>query len=97
MGMVFVFSKWFQLTLQAYLLATANPIYKAVAQRIHAMYFLGTPHRGADSAQVARVARSLSGQGVKSYVDELVPGSLALNVCSPSFISFPLSGLTSSM
>jgi hypothetical protein len=44
------------------------------------MYFLGTPHRGADSAQIARIIRYAAGHGSKAYLDDLVPGSGALNV-----------------
>ncbi|CAI4213378.1 unnamed protein product [Parascedosporium putredinis] len=40
---------------KAYLLATRDPIYKDIARRIHTMFFLGTPHRGADSAHTAKV------------------------------------------
>jgi hypothetical protein len=44
------------------------------------MYFLGTPHRGADAAQVARIVRYSAGHSGKAYLDDLVPRSNALNV-----------------
>lgn len=64
------------------MVATRDPTYKALAQRIQTMYFLGTPHRGADAAQLARIARFSAGHGTKAFLDDLVPGSAALNVCS---------------
>ncbi|EAQ90261.1 hypothetical protein CHGG_02196 [Chaetomium globosum CBS 148.51] len=36
----------------AYLLALNDSIYKRIGNRIHTTYFLGTPHRGADLAQI---------------------------------------------
>ncbi|KAK4175293.1 hypothetical protein QBC36DRAFT_347212 [Triangularia setosa] len=35
------------------------------------MYFLGTPHRGADSAQFTKLLRYVAGNGMKSFVDDL--------------------------
>lgn len=66
---------------QAYLLATRDPIYHAVADRIHSIFFLASPHRGADSAQL--LSRFLSAavfQGGKAFVNELFPGSGTLQV-----------------
>ncbi|KAK3296669.1 uncharacterized protein B0H64DRAFT_106611 [Chaetomium fimeti] len=65
---------------KAYLLAVNDPTYKSISHRIHTMYFLGTPHRGADSAQITRTIRYAAGHGSKAYIDDLVPGSGALNV-----------------
>ena len=43
------------------------------------MYFLGTPHRGADSAEVLHTIQSVT-TGSKSYVAELMPGAGTLQV-----------------
>lgn len=42
---------------KAYLLALHDPLYNGIFKRIHAMYFLGTPHRGADSVQFTKLLR----------------------------------------
>lgn len=44
------------------------------------MLFLGTPHRGADSASVARLVRQSAGYGSKAFLDDLIPGSGTLDV-----------------
>ncbi|KAH6637293.1 Alpha/Beta hydrolase protein [Chaetomium tenue] len=71
---------------KAYLLALNDDfIYKRIGHRIHTMYFLGTPHRGADLAQIVRIIRYSAGHGSKAYVDDLVPGSEALNQINDEF------------
>ncbi|KAI0139839.1 WD40 repeat-like protein [Xylariaceae sp. FL1272] len=61
---------------KAYLLAMRNDTYKDIASRVHTMYFLGTPHRGSDSAAYLQVYLSLPlPTGLKSYVKELMPDS----------------------
>jgi hypothetical protein len=66
---------------QAYLLARGNPLYQHLERRIHSIYFLATPHRGADSAQtLSRLLASSLIYGSKTYVDELIPGSAMLQV-----------------
>jgi hypothetical protein len=72
------------LTPQAYLLARQDPIYADIAKRIHSLYFLGTPHRGADSSAFVTTLISMSiGSGSKAFVKELVPGSGTLQVIFP--------------
>ncbi|KAH6849741.1 hypothetical protein B0I37DRAFT_369747 [Chaetomium sp. MPI-CAGE-AT-0009] len=70
---------------KAYLLAVNDPTYKSVGHRIHTMYFLGTPHRGSDSAQIARIIRYSTGHGSKAYINDLVPGSAVLNQINDEF------------
>jgi hypothetical protein len=66
---------------KAYLLARRNPIYQEFAGRIHSMYFLATPHRGADTAQtLARLLASSIFYGSKTFVSELSPKSAMLQV-----------------
>jgi hypothetical protein len=66
---------------QAYLLARRDPIYREFAERIHSMYFLATPHRGADSAQtLTRLLASSIFYGSKTFVNELSPRSSMLQV-----------------
>lgn len=64
---------------QVYLLARQDPAYNNIANRIHSLFFLGTPHRGADSAQLlANVVSAAVGQ--KAYVNDLIPSSGFLQV-----------------
>ncbi|KAK1719403.1 uncharacterized protein BDZ83DRAFT_585306, partial [Colletotrichum acutatum] len=65
---------------KAYLIATRDPNYETIGKRIHTMLFLGTPHRGADSASVARLLRQSAGYGSKAFLDDLIPGSGTLDV-----------------
>jgi hypothetical protein len=66
---------------KAYLLARRDPIYADIANRIHSLYFLGTPHRGADSSASLTTLISMSiGSGSKTFVKELIPGSGTLQV-----------------
>ncbi|KAK1704979.1 hypothetical protein BDP67DRAFT_605622, partial [Colletotrichum lupini] len=65
---------------KAYLIATRDPNYETIGKRIHTMLFLGTPHRGADSASVARLVRQSAGYGSKAFLDDLIPGSGTLDV-----------------
>ena len=68
---------------QAYLLATRDPTYHGIASRIHTIYFLATPHRGADSAQFVKLVRHPAVYGSKAFVDDLFPGSGTLDVRLP--------------
>ncbi|TRX91866.1 hypothetical protein FHL15_007185 [Xylaria flabelliformis] len=70
------YSQAFKRNGDAYLLATRNETYKDIFSRIHSMYFLGTPHRGSDSAAYLKTYLSLPlPTGAKSFVKELMPDS----------------------
>ncbi|KAK3304655.1 uncharacterized protein B0T15DRAFT_250070 [Chaetomium strumarium] len=71
---------------KAYLLARRDPIYADIANRIHSLYFLGTPHRGADSSASLTTLISMSiGSGSKTFVKELIPGSGTLQAINDEF------------
>ncbi|KAK4186217.1 hypothetical protein QBC35DRAFT_501687 [Podospora australis] len=70
---------------KAYMLATHDPTYKASAQRIHTMYFLGTPHRGADSAQLTKIIRYSAGHGAKAFIEDLIPGGGTVDQINDEF------------
>ncbi|KAK1764935.1 hypothetical protein QBC33DRAFT_545297 [Phialemonium atrogriseum] len=71
---------------KAYLLATRDPTYKDIASRIHSLYFLGTPHRGADSTQFVTAYLSMFiSTGPKAFVKELLPGSGTLQAINDEF------------
>ena len=51
-------------------------MYSEVADRIHSLYFLATPHRGADSSSFVTTYLSMYlNSGQKAFVKELVPGN----------------------
>ena len=67
-------------------LARQDPLYHSVAARIHSMFFLATPHRGADSAQLlSKLFKITVSHGMKAYVDNLVPNSDAIQVINDAF------------
>ncbi|KAK4197921.1 hypothetical protein QBC40DRAFT_99201 [Triangularia verruculosa] len=71
---------------KAYLLARRDPIYADIATRIHSLYFLGTPHRGADSSSFVSTFIAMSlGSGSKAFVKELIPGSGTLQAINDEF------------
>ncbi|KAK1634044.1 hypothetical protein BDP81DRAFT_451981 [Colletotrichum phormii] len=70
---------------KAYLIATRDPTYEAIGKRIHTMFFLGTPHRGADSANFAKLVRQSAGYGPKAFLDDLIPGSGSLQQINDDF------------
>ncbi|KAL2257576.1 hypothetical protein VTK26DRAFT_9458 [Humicola hyalothermophila] len=71
---------------KAYLLARRDPIYSDIASRIHSLYFLGTPHRGADSSSFVTTFISMNiGSGSKAFVKELIPGSGTLQAINDEF------------
>ncbi|KXH26488.1 hypothetical protein CSAL01_05411 [Colletotrichum salicis] len=89
---------------KAYLIATRDPTYEAIGKRIHTMFFLGTPHRGADSANFAKLVRQSAGYGPKAFLDDLIPGSGSLQLLflqhedkTPSTVAFLLRSLAFQM
>lgn len=69
---------------QAYILACQDPAFKDIASRFHSMYFLATPHRGADLARtLGNILKVTYGQ--KQYVNELEPTSGLLFRINDSF------------
>ncbi|KAK4146411.1 uncharacterized protein C8A04DRAFT_25632 [Dichotomopilus funicola] len=71
---------------KAYLMARRDPIYADIANRIHSLYFLGTPHRGADSSALITTLLSMSiGPGSKAFVKEMIPGSGTLQNINDEF------------
>ncbi|KAH7324678.1 hypothetical protein B0I35DRAFT_388611 [Stachybotrys elegans] len=70
---------------RAYLLATGNPTYHRIGQRIAAMHFLATPHRGLDSKQLCKLARKQCGSNPRRFVDDLGPYSKILDQINEEF------------
>ena len=65
------------------LLARQDPNCQKLLGRFHSMFFLATPHRGADSAQLLRKLLSVSSS--KAYVDDLTPGSMSSQLINDEF------------
>lgn len=68
----------------AYILARLAPDLRPLAPRISAILFLGTPHHGASIARILATLLALS-SGPRSSVDDIVPGSVALQSISEMF------------
>jgi hypothetical protein len=67
---------------QAYVLAKKNTLYERFVKRIHSIYFLATPHRGSNMAQVLSrfLMLGMGMVGPKKFVGELIPGCSTLEV-----------------
>ena len=71
---------------KALLLARQDPSHHKLATRIHSIFFLATPHRGADSAQLlSNMLKIAVLHGSKPYVDNLMPKSDAIQVINDGF------------
>lgn len=71
---------------KAYILAKQDEVYKALAGRFAAFYFLATPHRGADSAKILKNLLKVAYD--RAYVGDLEPNSGAVQVINDGFRHF---------
>ncbi|KAL9633201.1 MAG: hypothetical protein Q9164_004842 [Protoblastenia rupestris] len=71
-------------TKKAYILAREDPALKDLANRIHSLYFLATPHRGSDLAKTLMNILKVS-YGQKPYVTELDRNSGSIASINDSF------------
>ena len=69
---------------KAYILARQDPACRGLADRIHSMFFLGTPHRGSDLALVLENMLTLT-WGRKPFVKDLLPDSDTLTEINDAF------------
>ena len=69
---------------QSFLIAREDPSMRHLADRIHTIYFLATPHRGSDLAKILRNILRVT-YGRKSYVDELLRDSRSIWSVNDSF------------
>lgn len=65
------------------LLARSDPNCHKLVGRFHSMFFLATPHRGADSAQLLKKLLTVTSK--KAYVDDLAPGSMSTQLINDEF------------
>ncbi|KAK0671576.1 hypothetical protein QBC41DRAFT_55118 [Cercophora samala] len=72
---------------KAYMLARQDPLYQALAARVRAIFFLGTPHRGSDSAKLLKNILQVA-SSAPAYVTDLVRGSGALQSINDEFCQY---------
>ncbi|KAI1134032.1 WD40-repeat-containing domain protein [Hypoxylon sp. FL0543] len=69
---------------KAYILARQDPTCKDLADRVHSIFFLGTPHRGSDLAAILK-RLSIIAWGSKPFVSDLMLDSSALRDINDTF------------
>lgn len=69
---------------RAYILAKGKPAYVSLAERVQAIFFLATPHRGSDLAPLLSKLLNLS-SGARPFVDDLHRNSLATQSINDEF------------
>ncbi|KAI0099640.1 hypothetical protein GGR51DRAFT_551995 [Nemania sp. FL0031] len=69
---------------KAYILARQDIAYKALAERVHSMFFLGTPHRGSDLASILQSMLMVTWRR-KPFVNDLLPNCSTLAEINDSF------------
>ena len=72
---------------RAYIMARQKEGYERLAQRVKAILFLATPHRGADLAQLLTKVLNVS-PGARPFVKDLHPNSLATQSINEEFPQF---------
>ncbi|KAI9781781.1 MAG: hypothetical protein M1839_005774 [Geoglossum umbratile] len=71
---------------QAYVLAKQDQNAQSLANRFHSIFFLATPHRGADVAQFLNsVVRASVLHSSKAYIRDIMPNSVAIQVTNDAF------------
>lgn len=72
---------------RAYILAKQKPDFASLADRVEAIFFLATPHRGSDLAQLLSKVLNLS-PGARPFVTDLHRNSLATQSINDEFPQF---------
>lgn len=70
---------------KAYILARRDPMYRSISDRFHTMFFIATPHRGADSAQLLFNLLRASNQGSQPYLADLGRNSVSIESINDDF------------
>lgn len=68
---------------KAITLASQDPLYRGISERFSALFFLGTPHRGAKSSKMLKNLLKYSYD--RGYVDDLEPDAHAIQVINDGF------------
>nr|AUM60061.1 hypothetical protein [Hypoxylon pulicicidum] len=69
---------------KAYIISRQDPTCKDLADRVHSIFFLGTPHRGSDLAVILK-RLSVIAWGSKPFVSDLLPESSTLRDINDTF------------
>lgn len=69
---------------KAYIIARQDITCKALAERVHSMFFLGTPHRGSDLAGILQSMLMVT-WGTKPFVNDLLPNCSVLAEINDTF------------
>lgn len=69
---------------KAYILARQDITCKALAERVHSIFFLGTPHRGSDLAGILQSMLKVA-WGPKPFVNDLLPNCSVLTEINDTF------------
>ncbi|KAI0129556.1 hypothetical protein BJ170DRAFT_616746 [Xylariales sp. AK1849] len=69
---------------KAYILARQDSTCRALAERIHSIFFLGTPHRGSDLATILHNMLTVA-WGAKPFVNDLLPNCSNLAEINDAF------------
>lgn len=72
---------------KAYTLARQDPTCSDLAERVHSIFFLGTPHRGSDLAIILNTMLAVT-WGKKPFVMDLAPNSSSLTEINDAFRHF---------
>ncbi|KAK1761729.1 hypothetical protein QBC33DRAFT_564472 [Phialemonium atrogriseum] len=72
---------------KAYSLARQDQTCKDLAERVHSIFFLGTPHRGSDMAVILE-SMLMAAWGKKPFVADLTPNSTTLAMINDAFRHF---------
>jgi len=70
---------------KACILAKDDPVFQELRQRFRAIFFMATPHRGSDFAQLLRSILSISGLGSKAFVPDLQTQSASIQSINEVF------------
>ncbi|KAI1755556.1 hypothetical protein F4782DRAFT_409103 [Xylaria castorea] len=71
---------------KAYILARQDITCKALAERVHSMFFLATPHRGSNLASILQSILTVAwGWGTKPFVNDLLPNCSILAEINDTF------------
>ena len=70
---------------KAYTLAKRDPMYHSMAHRFHTMFFIATPHRGADSAQMLSNLLRAASFGSQPYLTDLRKNSTSIETINDEF------------
>lgn len=74
---------------QAFNLAKRSPNYEELARRFHSFYFLATPHRGANNAQMLNnILRASPLHNTRQFVADLDPNSGSLEDINEDFYHY---------